>query len=310
MYGRYRGLTLVLTIAMLFVMVPARAHAETDSTRGVSITFRSDAMGSGSITYTFPFSDVMFSRSAYHYNHDLARLSLGMAASAFNTRESDADWGKDGADQFDTSGRDANVRTALSALAFERIEAGNYEASLYDTDDKVAFTLASKHVENANESILVIAVIVRSGAYGGEWASNFHMGQYGSHHVGFMSAAEGVLQALGSYREGIRQQFPYATLKFWLTGYSRGAAVANLTAVALDREAAAGAEFQCEDVYAYTFATPQGAGPEAHADDPMYANIFNTINGADLVPMVALSKRMVISIPSRPMAVPAHATQC
>ena len=177
------------------LLMPVAAIAQTVETR-IEVAFRGETTEDGLIEVDLIYSDAMFSGSAYQYDHRLARLSLGLATSAFNTRASDAHWGEDGADSSETFGRDAQVRAALESIGFESIQAVNYEVNLYDTAEKVAFTLATKFIEREGEPIAVIAVIIRGGSYGGEWAGNFRIGRSGEHHAGFDAAASGVLRAL------------------------------------------------------------------------------------------------------------------
>ena len=68
-------------------------------------------------------------------------------------------------------------------------------------------------------------------------------------------------------------------IKVWISGYSRAAAVSNVTAGTLVNTGF----LPKEDVYAYTFATPA-----AILEPPKegYENIFNIIDPADLVPQV------------------------
>ena len=68
-------------------------------------------------------------------------------------------------------------------------------------------------------------------------------------------------------------------IKVWISGYSRAAAVSNVTAGTLVNTGF----LHKEDVYAYTFATPA-----AILEPPKegYENIFNIIDPADLAPQV------------------------
>ena len=68
-------------------------------------------------------------------------------------------------------------------------------------------------------------------------------------------------------------------IKVWISGYSRAAAVSNVTAGTLVNTGF----LPKEDVYTYTFATPA-----AILEPPKegYENIFNIIDPADLVPQV------------------------
>ena len=69
-------------------------------------------------------------------------------------------------------------------------------------------------------------------------------------------------------------------VKLWITGYSRGGAVANILASMLDDEKV---KYPCQ-VYAYTFAAPKTAIiKNTHCHDTIYRNIFNILSPNDPV---------------------------
>lgn len=107
--------------------------------------------------------------------------------------------------------------------------------------DKIGMCLASR----VRDDTLQIAVVLR-GTEGDEWYSNFDLG-YTAEHSGFAKAADFAELKLGDY------VFTHAIglqPSFFVTGYSRGGAVANILAKRLcDR-------YGLERVCAYTFASP------------------------------------------------------
>ena len=130
-----------------------------------------------------------------------------------------------------------------------------------------------------------MAVVIRGGGYGGEWSSNFHVGNGSdSYHIGFNTAAEAVYKQVLKKLDTIDGK-----IKLWVTGYSRGAATANLLAAKLDDYAAESEQLDATDIFAYTFATPQGVTNRQDTDAARYLNIFNIVNPGDVVPMVAPS---------------------
>lgn len=72
--------------------------------------------------------------------------------------------------------------------------------------------------------------MLRGVGYGAEWVSNLHLGE-NSWHYGFVTAAEQFFADLQDYLACAKAAAgELGTIKLWLGGYSRGAAVANLAA--------------------------------------------------------------------------------
>lgn len=222
------------------------------------------------------FDEEWFTKSAFEYNHALMRTSLLLTQASMG---SSARYGENG-----DFGREDAALSVFEALGFGDARAWHYDVTLNDTSDKAAFAIARRALPDGSALLLTL---VRGGNYGAEWASNFHVGA-GRTHAGFTNAAEGVMRGITDY---IAEHCPETRVKLWITGYSRGAAVANMTAALLDDVARAG-EGVCapEDIFAYTFATPatvmsDGTGKETTD----YANIFNIIGNADVVPEMPLA---------------------
>ncbi|WP_405340681.1 lipase family protein [Ruminococcus sp.] len=130
------------------------------------------------------------------------------------------------------------LRDNLSALGYGDILTVAY----HNTErDKVGMCIASRIRENR----LQIAVVLR-GTSGDEWYSNFEVG-YSAEHSGFAKAADFAELQLGDY---VFTRAIGTQPEFFVTGYSRGGAVANILAKRLcDR-------YGLERVCAYTFAAP------------------------------------------------------
>lgn len=95
--------------------------------------------------------------------------------------------------------------------------------------------------------------MLRGVGYGAEWVSNLHLGE-NSWHYGFVTSAEQFFADLQDYLACAKAAAgELGTVKLWLGGYSRGAAVANLAAARVRRELPQIAQ---EDTYVYTFAAP------------------------------------------------------
>ena len=158
----------------------------------------------------------------------------------------------------------------------------------FPSKDSIGVVLGKKQITvwngSENETSTLIAVGVRGGGYAGEWASNLTIGQSGR-HLGFDRSAQKVLNTL---REYLRAQGVTANehVKYWVVGYSRGGAVANLAAG--DISAAPETYFAAKpDIYAYTFECPSAAVDTEDPDGTVFPNIHNVLNRMDPVPRVS-----------------------
>lgn len=93
-------------------------------------------------------------------------------------------------------------------------------------------------------------------------------------HKGFDISTNRILRYINSY---VNKYVDNEKATFWITGHSRGAAIANLLASYLiDNN---------EEVYCYTFACP-GTTTDLTCHDSKYNCIFNIINSDDFVPQI------------------------
>ena len=210
--------------------------------------------------------DYPFWRPATRYDGNLANMSLIMAICSARDRLREAD-----PKTFDPS---QDVEAYLRSAGFTDIRKDDYskETSIYT----ISTAIGSRRMEQGDgEPFTLIAVGICGSAYKNEWQSNIAAG-YGDMHEGFRSASDLVIDRIAGYitTRGIRGR-----IKLWLSGFSRAAAVANLTAGRLTRAGA----FAKEDVYAYTFATPAAVlNPPETGDE----NIFNILCPTDMVPQI------------------------
>ena len=207
------------------------------------------------VSWEYDYRDDYFLKPSDQYNHDLARLSFGMAASAFRNREHP-----------DT--QEDYLAAFLQEMGFSQIEAESYHTE--PTADSVSQGIAHKKIGDRT----VLACAVCGGNYGEEWASNLTVGN-SDRPLGFQQSSVKVQAAIADYMDRNLQGDRNVTL--WITGFSRGAAIANITAA----ECIESGMFL--DVYAYTFATPRTTKTPVS-----YPNIFNIIQKEDPVPKIPL----------------------
>lgn len=168
-----------------------------------------------------------------------------------------------------TSAADEELLTDnLSRLGYRHITTIAFDNR---TQEKIGLCIGMKPLGE----ITRVAVVLR-GTQGREWYSNFDVG-YGCEHRGFAKAADFAEQQLSDY---LFNHFLPGTPVFYLTGYSRGGAVANILAKRLcDR-------YGVDRVRCYTFASPHTCIVPGGA---RYHGIFNLVRDEDFFTRVPLS---------------------
>lgn len=144
--------------------------------------------------------------------------------------------------------------------------------------DHASYTIAKRKTGD----ITVFAVLIQ-GTVGSftepQWMSNANVGA-GSVHTGFSKAESEIWKELDKHLKS--KNVKKGKVKVWITGHSRGAAIANLLAKRLTDNK----HFGKDNVYAYTFATPNVAVMPTSYDKKDYTNIRNYVNKDDIVPKV------------------------
>ena len=231
------------------------------------------------------YSDRYFDEASNIYRDDLASASLCLTLSAFSSnvnRDSKYD------EEYRNARRlligDANKPDTVY-MGFDSFHQIGYNDN--KTENSIAAVIAKKPIVSNGKDYTLLAVAVRGGGYGAEWAGNFNVGLSGE-HAGFNKAKTKVLDFIKNY---IKSYDIKGDIKLWITGYSRGAATANLVAGSLTNDPGqlSNVTLAKKDLYAYTFATPQGALKDSVKPGSKYTNIHNIISKKDLVPRVAMS---------------------
>ena len=232
-------------------LVPA--SAEESKPRVYRGTFQYSAM-SGKISDDFYYSDGYFAGSATKSNAHLRTMS---AVLAFSTVAYD-----------DEAVFAQGVKELFTDIGFD---AGQMD--FQDMDITGSDTIGSVIAHKDIDGVSLIAVVIRGNNYDGEWTNNFLAGKSGDPE-GFSGAAAKVLSRLDSYRDshGITKA------KYWVTGYSRAGAVANLIGKTLNEDRDKyGAD--ADGIFVYTFEAPNCSSDDVHFD-----NIHNVVDDSDLVP--------------------------
>ena len=253
----------LVLVLLLSQAVPVFAEAEPEEIKNLTDTFYAPTTGSNH-SLKVPFSLSWFMNDAREYNHDLAKLSLGLATSAFRTSKQRAE--KKG-------GTDYNVRSFMEQAGFTELRSDDYDKtpSMYT----ISTVMGHQTVSDGDEPFELIAVGVCGQGYMDEWESNLSVGT-GENPEGFYSAAHLVYDRVFGY---ISENHLEGKIKIWISGFSRAAAVSNITASLLSDAD----DFSQENVFAYTFATPMTV---RDAEPEPYRNIFNICGKMDPVPKV------------------------
>lgn len=256
-----------------------------------TMSFRSE-LSQADVTHEYYYSDTFFTHPATQYDHQLALATLGVVGAAFNTMASDAKYWAN-----EEVGREDSLEAAYAELGFGDAQYYNYDIDVGAAGDFVGYSMARKTITLNGKRTTIVAIILRGGGYGGEWVSNLHTGA-GNAHSGFIIPVNEVFNAAKSYLASAKEKGELGEVKLWVSGYSRGAIVANLLAARLGRELTG---ISKENIFAYTFATPAALGAKDYTDlqqdfDNNHkadgslktsweeSNIFNLISSGDIVP--------------------------
>ena len=193
---------------------------------------------------------------------------------------------------FSTSGKELNphLRTMSAVLAFTTkgtssapeetygkilTTIGFTDVVTYDMDhtsmDSIGVVLARKTIGEKE----VIAVSIRGDSYGVEMAANLIAGAEGD--IQAFADAETLVEArVRAYLD----TYGITAAKYWVVGYSRSGATANLFGRELNKDLS-GFRTTADDIYVYTIDAALSSG-----DDAVYENIHNVIDRRDIVTAV------------------------
>lgn len=256
---------------------------EVNSTERLNNSFTGTMLGYYNIadaTYTFDYSK--FFNSASVYSHEICSASLMMS----NTIYDDCGFA------YNTSGKKFTDITEMMVYhGFKNVIdyklADGYDsekifAKAYKDDDISEICIGSHEVKHDGITKTILAVVVR-GTNGTieEWSSNFDMGDTKAWneeiHKGFYITEERIKDFISQYVDVYLKNAEGLT--YWITGHSRGAALANVLSAKLIDEG--------NDVYAYTFAAPSTTISKNKYSEK-YGSIFNLTNISDFVTYVPL----------------------
>ncbi len=271
MIRRYRWGVLAFAAALLAVAGMLTFFQNTDVVSGEKSVsdgaiypFTFLTQPSGTDKDSVYYRDSFFSEPNLEYDHELGRASLALAMTAFDKK---------------------HVTEFLNSLGFADPALYRYDQT--GDEDKVALALTHKETREAT----IVAVAIRGGKYGDEWGSNGRIGYNGEslgYHYGFHKAAEDAIVQLKDYVAD--NDVNLAEAKIWITGFSRGGAVANVMGAMLTGQVAgydAGAArvtISPDNLFDYTFASPSTVSESfVTGDGENESRIYNIVNPLDIV---------------------------
>ena len=207
------------------------------------------SLASESKTYEFSFkyNDGYFLKSADEFYPELAMLSFGAAMANGSHQQGDSFYG------------DAE---------FDDVTRFGYESE--PTTTSLGYYIAHKNIQGVE----LLTASFKGLDYGAEWANNFLIGKEGDHE-GFYARASEVYSELQKY---IDTYCGGHIDKLWLTGYSRGGAIANLVSSLILRDTEI--EISGENMFTYTFEAPASVAEDKALE---YANVHNIVNKNDII---------------------------
>ena len=263
-----RAVAVLLAVLLTLSPVPVSVFAQTPTVQaddgaelyGACQGYSTYAVGE-TFADSFYYTDDWFMAEPAQQNDALALLSMQLTAAAVEKAE------------------DGFGAALLQKLGFS---APGFVGFGTEDPDDCAYTWAKKPL--ADSTLIVIAV--QSYAFDSAmkekgWTQNFIVNGETAEgeHFALTQAAEKVLDGIAALSEG-------GKVKYWITGQSRGGALANLIAAKLPARLAQTGAVN-EGIYAYTFEAPAVTEP-AFAANADYSYIHNYVCGDDLVPRVPM----------------------
>ena len=237
--------------------------------------------------FAYVYSDSYFENSADEYNPSLSTMSLCLAISTYVYKMFD-----DGVDIY--SNQSKNLKLLLKELGFRKIEL-NSDFKSEPTLQTIGVATGYKKINLNGKNYTLVPIVIRSCEYGAEWGNNMLAGISGNHY-GFDRAANIAKKFIDKYINKTREI--EGDIKFWIVGYSRGGAVAGLIGrlyndyydiYKSNRSFAVynkNISINKDDIYTYTFESPNGFSVKNSRHSGKYLNIHNVVNDNDYVTKV------------------------
>lgn len=217
------------------------------------------------------------------YNAELSKMSL-LLSSAIYPENDLGIW--DSINKDSTSG--ASLPTIMKFFGFSTPKKTKSLSDYYNDNHLSEVGVGHRTVTYKGTTKNILAVVVR-GTNGTieEWSSNFDIGNESEYsrtpdwetdlnHAGFDIAANRIMRIVEDYM--VTNNLSSSDTVFWITGHSRGAAIANIIGAYYEQ--------QNKAAYTYTFAAPNTT---MSSNATSYHSIFNIVNSDDFVPCLPMA---------------------
>jgi len=276
-------LSLILSLVMLLTIASTVTASAASSVENQILStakpyaFRYSSGSEHDYDATMYYTDKYFllDPTATSFNKSFAAATYCLTLASFGSNETEYEE------------RDINVKNLMKKIGFKNYKS-NKEFRSEPTADSIGVAVANKKMKLNGKKYTVIAVGIRGAGYEGEWGGNFTLGRIGQ-HSDFAFNKDKVISFLKKY---IKKYNISGNVKIWLTGYSRGGAVGNLVAGAIDDGAlkSTGIKTGKKDLYAMLFEPPAGGMLADNIKSSKYNNILNFYNPYDIIPLVAMKE--------------------
>ena len=236
----------------------------------------------GDESFLLPYADDLFIGSSLEYDHNLAVASLGLSAAAMSAPDADSSWTSNA-----SIGRDSNICAAWNSLGFSVVASSGYNQNLNTLQSSPAYTIAVKTFEDPDDlddqhnpkQYRVVGVAIRGDVDMAELAQTFIAADADSTATGsYRAAAMEILPVLERViNSGWSEDVP---TKVWITGFSRGGAIAGQLCDLVKLRSALSVKIK--GLYGYTFGAP-GGSKGSYSASTSTSGIFNIVYEEDLV---------------------------
>ena len=243
---------------MLLLPCAIRAGEAEESERFGLVNWYSTYSSGSTIQDSFYFTDDWFMQDPEVQNDALALVSMQLTAAAV------------------TDDEDGTGISFLKSLGFEQTGLSGFEEA---DPQGCNFTWGTKTIGTGEDAFTLVAIAIQSGSLDQNvksiaWRQNFLVNgeNISAEHASYAAAADYATANIA--RLGIG-----GNVKYWVTGQSRGGAIAGALAVRLKNDA--------NSVYAYTFEAPANVEQSALTDQAQdYGYIHNYLCSDDIVTMI------------------------